>query len=222
MATETLTEPTNEPAIEPTNVVAAYTVTGVQVAALVAKYKHLVVTDLGNHEQVLIVRAARLDIRDVRIKVEKRRKVLKAKSLEEGRLIDSVAEQLSTPLEEVEAHLQAEEDKVVKEMERLEREADNALRIKIQERIDALFVAGCVVSFEAAAAMSEEAYSEGLGIALAAQKAKREQEAERLRIQAEEDAKRKAEAEKLAAERAELDRQRQEQDAERSRRGGGR
>jgi hypothetical protein len=208
MATETLTEPTTVTTVIP------YPIADNAIAEMRTEYMPLVVTDLKDAKQLAVVRAARLAVASHRIAVEKKRKELKEDSLEWGRKVDTEAKRLTALLNPIEQHLIAQESKVAEEKARIEREAAEALRVKIQARVEALLAAGHPVSYEAAGAMSDAVYQEGLATATEAQRVKREQEAERLRLQAEEIAKQKAEAERLAAERAELDRQRQAQKAE--------
>lgn len=72
------------------------------------------------------VRKAIAFCRSTRVQVEKRRKELKADSLEWGRRVDSGAKELTAIIESIEAPLQAKKDAVDAEKERAKREADEA------------------------------------------------------------------------------------------------
>jgi hypothetical protein len=79
----------------------------------------IVVTDENQVELINQAKEARLLLKSKRIEVEKIRKSLKEQSLNEGRLIDSVAKSLTSLIEPAEKHLELQEKFVeIKERER--------------------------------------------------------------------------------------------------------
>lgn len=74
-----------------------------------AKAGALVVTDVNQKREMQEARVARLALRDIRIKVEGRRKELKEDSLRKGKAIDSVANLLKGLIEPIEEHLEKQE-----------------------------------------------------------------------------------------------------------------
>lgn len=103
-----------------------------KIAELQKAYGGLVVSDVDDPEQVKAVREARLIVRQPRIAVDKLRKDLKADSLAYGRAVEAEAKRLMTPLQELEARLQAEEDKVKEHKERIRRERIDARMSKLR------------------------------------------------------------------------------------------
>lgn len=73
------------------------------------KANAIVVTDETQKELMLEAREGRLLLKDKRIEVEKTRQSLKEQSLNEGRLIDSVAKYLKGLIEPAEKHLELQE-----------------------------------------------------------------------------------------------------------------
>ena len=63
------------------------------------------------------VHKARIQVRDMRLAIEEKRKELKADSLAYGRAVDSEAKRLTDMLAPVEAHLQGEEERIKAEKE---------------------------------------------------------------------------------------------------------
>lgn len=190
-----------------------------RIAELAAEYLPLTINGVEDKEGLRAVHDARMNVKGLRVKVEKRRKELKASSLEYGRQVDAAAKDLEKLLAPIELHLESEETRINKEKDRLLKEKQEAARAAAQARVDALLAVGVNLPFAVAEQMPPEAFEARLAEATEAHRIAQEkaaaEEAERLRLQAEEDARRKAEAEKLAAERAELERLRAEQEAAR-------
>jgi len=192
--------------------VIAYDVTTAKIAEWREQFLGLVVTDLKDKQQLSKVHDALTVVKGARIATEKRRKELKAASLEYGRMVDATAKGIQDAIEPIESHLAIEDGKLAAEKARLKKELDDAKRKMVGDRMAKLAAVNYFVSYEHAEAMTEEQFLTDLaGATEAFEKAKAE-EAERQRMAAEEAARLKAEQEKLAAERAELDRQRKAQE----------
>lgn len=185
----------------------------VAIAALAEAYMPLRINGIADKAGFEVVHKARMDVKNRRVAVEKKRKELKAEALKYGQTVDSEAKRLTAMLEPIEAHLEAQEDAVKAEKERIKQEEEAKKRAIVEARVNALVALGETPNPLVVAALTEEAYQHALQLAAVA-KAERERlaEIERVRLAAEAEA-RRIEAEKLAAERAELDRIRREQEA---------
>lgn len=153
------------------------------------------------------VHEKRMQLKNLRVGIEKTRKSLKEASLEYGRTVDGEAKRLTALIAPAEDYLEAREKEVTAERERLKREAEEARQRKIQERFDQMLTAGARIDVIAVGAMSDDEFAAVLATSEAEQKAAREKEEaerrERERVAAEEAARVKAEAERLEAEAAE-------------------
>ena len=167
------------------------------------------ISDIEGYERV---DAARKFVKAEKVAVEKRRVEYKADILEAGRLIDSRAKEILTPLIEIETALKAKQDEIDGEKARIRFEAEQ--KAKIPARVAQLVEIGHTVSnedyplFEAELLkMNDIAFGE-LVNKLTAEKLER-QRAEQERIEAEQRAERgridaelrKIEEDRLAAER---------------------
>lgn len=149
-----------------------------------AKAGALVVTDVNQKREMQEARVARLALRDIRIKVENRRKELKEDSLKKGKAIDGVANLLKSLIEPIEEHLEKQEKFAeIKEAERKEE-----LR---KVRTEMLSIFGIQTEFYDLANMDSESFD------TLYQNTKRNHEE---KIAAE----KKAEEERIAREQAEL------------------
>jgi len=220
--------------------IAEYSPTAAALAELRQKYEQAVFdtsTIIGMAKAI----AARRELREVRVNLEKLRKELKAPALERSRLIDAEAKSLTTQIEEMEVpidqQIKAEEQRKADEKaerERIEREKMAELQRGVAAiRINAVACAGKSAAFiadvraaleildisndfgplqgEAHAAKTETLAT--LSDMHAAALAQ-EAEVERLRIEREElEAQRKAQAEQAERDRAELAKLRAEAEA---------
>jgi hypothetical protein len=184
-----------------------YPVIAEKISELAAEYMPLRVEGLSDKMGLKRVHDARIVVRDLRLSVERRRKELKAASLEYGKQVDSAAKSIFDLLEPIESHLQAEEDAVENEKKRIKEAELEAKRLKLQKRLDDILAYGVVFKPDWCEAMSDEAWEAEL------KSAKTQFELRQLEI-AEAAELRKSEEAKLAAERAELDRIRKEQEAQ--------
>ena len=220
--------------------IAEYSPTAAALAELRQKYEKAVYdtsTVVGMAKAV----AARRELREVRVNLEKLRKELKAPALERSRLIDAEAKDLTQQLEALEgpidAQIKAEEQRKAEEKaerERIEREKLEAL----QRRVAAIreYAVGCTgkpsahianaianlsamevgSDFGALQAEAHVAKAETLAKLhdMHAAALAQEAEAERLRIEREAlEAERKAQEEQAARDRAELAKLRAEHEA---------
>ncbi|MDP2654600.1 MAG: hypothetical protein Q8Q08_11310, partial [Candidatus Omnitrophota bacterium] len=150
------------------------------------------------------VHEARMVVKGHRVAVEKKRKDLKADALAFGKLVDGEAKRITAMLEPIESHLQAEEDKITKELERIKAEEEEAERQRVQDRVDELAKYGKQYPFSGVQFMDDFMYTDMLT------KAKSDWETEQARIKKEEED-RKIEINRLADQKTDQDRIAEEQ-----------
>lgn len=194
--------------MEDTQVV-KYSVVEADIANMRSIYMDLVITDLDDKEQFNQVKEARLVVKGKRCAVENERKKLKADALAWGKLVDGKAKEIFALIEPIETHLQAEENKVIEEQKRIEREEEERQRKINQKRVDDLMAVECVMPFLEVSTMTDDEF-----ICLLTdktfefeerQKAKAEEERLEKERKEKEAADRKAEDERLAKQKAEQD-----------------
>jgi hypothetical protein len=103
-----------------------YGVTEAAVAEMKNQFMPLVINDIDDKESFDAVHNARMVVKNHRVSIEKKRKELKADALEYGRKVDSEAKRITALLEPIETHLQTEEDKVINEKKRIQKEKEEA------------------------------------------------------------------------------------------------
>jgi len=187
---------------------ARYQPNDAKIAELAAIYNELKVSGEDDAEGCSVVRRARLDIRSMRIEVEKTRKELKADALRYSQAVDGEARRLTALLTPIEKRLQGQEDIVAKAAERKRQAAAVAAAEELRRRMDALAAIGSHMIPEDVREMDEEAFLAALAVAQQAHD-------DRIAAEAAAAAEREREAQQLAAERVELDRQRAEDAARR-------
>lgn len=207
------------------------------IAKMKSEYTLLTVKDINDARGLKLVHAARMEVKNCRVAVEKLRKELKADSLEYGRKVDAEAKRITAMIEPIETHLEEQEAIVTREKERLRAEAEAKRKAILDDRISKLLAMDCVVNPSILEVMSPASFAELLAEAinkkaekdrlaaekLAAEEAEKKRQAEEAaRYRAELEAQRKALAEErakheaeAAAERAKLEALRQEQERER-------
>lgn len=183
-----------------------YDVNLATISKLREKYMPLEITDLNDKEQFDAIHDGRMVLVRVRTTIEKQRKSNNEGARKYIKDNDAAAKELLAEANPIETHLKTEEDKVVKEKERIKAEEEREAAIKIQTRINALFDVKVVLPFQDVAAMSDDEYNQALTNAQAA--FKREQD--RLKKEQED---REAEEARLTKMKEELDRKQAEQDA---------
>lgn len=187
-----------------------YDVTDEQLAKL---RERAVGVAFNNREGYEIGRVLIADCRNLRAKVEARRKELKAESLEYGRKVDAVAKQLETALASIEEPLKLAKKAIDDEAERIKREkaeAEEAARKAEYERQRA----------EAEAKAKAEREAEEARLAEERRKQAEERaalEAERRAFEEQRAKAAKEEAERQASERAKIEEERRKVEAERAR-----
>jgi len=158
---------------------------------LIKTSKSIEVKDIGDVDGMKQARKTRLELRAIRIDVENKRKELKVNVVLKGKAIDGFANIIKNEIVPEENRLQAQEDFIKREQERLAQERDTKRMAEIGEHTDTEYGIGTL------GAMSEEVYSQLLSGA----KIAKEQAAEAVRKAQEiEDAR----LEKEAKEKADL------------------
>lgn len=217
-AMTTVVEREHEVAADAADELAVFRKQDAIVAELREKYMVLTINGVDDAKGFKAVHDARMIVKAARVDCEKTRVKLKADVLERGRKIDSEAKRVTALLAPIEEHLEAEENAVVQERERIKAEAEAIRHAIIKQRYDALQAAGYTGDLMAVPMMTNEKFEEVLGVAQA-EKAERDRaaEAERQRQAAEQERLRKLEEEQLAArrkaEQEEAEDRRKEQEA---------
>jgi hypothetical protein len=202
-----------------------YDVAEATIAEWAEKFLPLQISDIHDNEALAVVHDARMMVKNTRVEVEHKRKELKADALEYGRTVDAEAKRITSLIEPIEAHLIAEEERVLVERERLRDEKIEKERQAIQDRIDKFAAVGLMALWNSVADLTEAEFDESLArategwrIEMARQEAQRQEiaaaEAERKKAAEKEAAKLKAEAAALAAERRKFSAEKAEQQAE--------
>ena len=194
------------------------------IADMKLKYMPLVVKGIDDADGLRAVSTARKTVKATRIAIEKKRKSLKSDSLKFGREVDDEAKRIFAEIEPIEAHLIEQESIVQREKDRIAEEAEQARRLKHQQRIDRLNEKRCRVEptvFEFMADDAFESYAAELESEAAEEKKAQEAEqkrldAERAELEAERERmrlEREEEQRRLDAERAEITKQQEEERA---------
>jgi len=110
-----------------------YDITTAAIEKMRAEYMPLTVSGLDDEAGLELVHKARMEVKGHRVSVEKRRKELKADALAWGKKVDSEAKRITALLEPIETHLQTEEEKVTKELERIRQEKIAAEEKRVQD-----------------------------------------------------------------------------------------
>lgn len=184
------------------------------IASMASEYLPLKINGLTDKAGFAKVHEARMVVKNFRVTIEKTRKELKADALKYGQTVDAEARRLAELIAPIETHLEAEENAITAEKERIKQAAETAKRELVQKRVDALAAYGATVNAVWIADATEPMYEEYLAKAKAGFEAK--QEAARLAEETRqaELAAQRAESERLAAERARLEEIAKQQKAE--------
>lgn len=191
----------------------------------VAAVKGLTIKSVEDREGYALVHRKRVELKSLRVAIEKQRVDLKADALEWGRRVDAEAKRLTAIVEPAELALESEQRRIDAEREAIKAAAEKARRDKLDGRVAALVALGLSPSASALADIPDAEFEEMLAAARAEHAVRVERErieaAEKARVEAQakaaEEAARKLEQERLAADRAELERQRAAQAAEQKR-----
>lgn len=117
-----------------TTVVVKYDISEAQIAAARTKCSVMTCDTPKGYEEV---RVAIGDLRDTRVKIEKRRVELKADALAYGRLVDSEAKRFTAMLVEIEEPLKAKKQVIDDERDRVKREAEVARQRELEAKVRA-------------------------------------------------------------------------------------
>ena len=149
------------------------------------------------------VKAARIEVKNLRCSVENLRKELKADVIERGKIIDEEATRLKALLIPIEAELEKEELAEEERKAASARAKVEAEEKKLQERISQITALGVTPDLKAVKAMDDEFFDHYVrDLKVQAEHARLKAE-ETARIQAEKEAAEKAERDRLAALHAE-------------------
>lgn len=187
-------------------------VTAAKISELRAKYGGLTIAGVNDKKGYELVHAARMEIREYRVAVEKVRKTLKEDSLAYGRKVDTEAKRITAKLIEIEEPLDQEESRIDAEKEKIKQEAQRKKEAELQARIDALTAVGAPVNIAEIAMMTDVIFDFHLAStkdAFEAREKVRLAGEEALRLKAEQEAKQAAEREARA--HVEKDRMAQEE-----------
>ena len=198
-----------------------YNITDAAISTMESEYLPLTIAGVSDTVGLATVHAARMEVKNTRVEVEKRRKELKADAIAWGKAVDTEANRIKAKLQPIEDHLKAEEDRVKAEKDRIKRERERREQERVQARVDAFLALEVHIPFAEAAELTEEEYLSKLDEAKSefeAEQARREEEEQRRKEKEAEDQKRfKEERARLAAEQKRLDDERKVLEAERQR-----
>jgi hypothetical protein len=124
-----------------------FDMTGIVLEQIKEKYMPLIIAGIEDSEGYKAVHEARMNVKNTRVKVEKRgaelRKALRAKIEKDVKDVSDKEKYILGELQPVEEHLTAQEKAVDDEKARIKREAEEAEAARIQTRITRLFDLGC-------------------------------------------------------------------------------
>lgn len=203
-----------------------YPIAVASIAAMSDRLKPLVISGIDDKPGALAVHKGRMECVRTRGLIEKKRKELKADSVEYGKKVDSVAKTLTESVLEIERDLITKEEAIEKERERIAKaEADAIYAGRLKQITDAGVQDDRQLNETSVRSMTEICFTVTLQAAIETARVKREQqeedaraEARRKQIAAEEGERIRAERARLDEERAEFDRQQAEKNAETERR----
>lgn len=196
-----------------------YSVTDAAIAKMQTEYGVLKVNGINDKEGYELCNRARINVKSLRVDVEKKRKELKADSLSFGRKVDAEASRISAQLESIETHLKSQQDIVDNEKLRIKQEAEAKEKAEFDRRINLLQSVKAVFSLDAVKVMTLEDFEMLYEGALAAHEHDEEQRIrneEKLRaleaqaaennakIRAQEEENRKLQADLIAKQKAEI------------------
>lgn len=126
------------------NEIAQFSVTKAAIAGLNNRYASLRINGIEDKAGYLAVREARLNVKNHRISVEKKRKELTAGALELQRKINAAAKEVMAALEPLENYLMNQEDDYEVEKTRIKREKELAEELRVHKRVERLLNFGFV------------------------------------------------------------------------------
>ena len=189
----------------PKDVMEKFHATEAELKNMAARYSGLKINGLADRAGYAVAHAARIELRDARILIDKTRKAETAEAQTYIKTCNSVAKYLTNIIAPAEDALDAEEAAYNAEVEAERGRKQAEANAKIQARVDAFQKVGAPISLAEITLMTDIAFEFALASATEAWEAK-----EKLRIAAEEalakqEAERKAAEEKAAQERAQAE-----------------
>lgn len=195
-----------------------YAVTKAEIEKVVSAALMLRVNDVNDKAGLERCQKEQSNLTRMTSTIEKQRQAMKRESIDYGRQVDTVAKELSGPLEKAKAHLQEQRSIVQREQERVAKERQDNRDAVVRGRLAELAECGCIVSWADVLAMTDAKYGDVLENARADKKARDDEAAaaaaEQYRINEEN----RIESARIAKERAEMERERAEAET-RSKRG---
>ena len=192
--------------MKPKTELAEYTTNKAAIAKMSDIYLKLTIDGIEDTEGFDAVHSAKMVMVKHRIGIDKLRKKTNENARNFIKTNDTNAKKLLDLMEPIETHLKNEEAKITKEKERIREEEEKLEKIKINDRVSALFDVSVNIPYFEASMMSDEEYETMLD------EATNKHNAKRLRLQEEQRMKEEAEA-KLEADRAEIARIKKKQEA---------
>ena len=180
-----------------------FRISDARIEELQAEYMPLTISGVTDKAGFDLVHSARMDIKDLRVSIDKTRKSQVADALEWQRTVNGIAKRLTAGLKPIEAHLNKQEDVYTAEIDRIKAEKQASAQAETQRRIDALMAVGVKANIAEIVQMTPGAYGDYLVMVTATfaqgQAVKAAQEAEaKAKVEAEAAA-RADEMEKLTA-----------------------
>lgn len=106
-------------------------------------YKDLVIKDINDKPGFELVHKARIDMKNLRVAVQKRGKELRASAIKWSNKVIAEEKRLIGQIEPIEDRLADEESRVTEEIARIKAEAEAKVRAMLQARANKLFDMGC-------------------------------------------------------------------------------
>lgn len=185
----------------------AYPVQEFEISEMAERMLSLKINGPADKEGAVAVQKALTECVTTRTAIDKKRKELKAESLEYGRKVDAVAKSLVDLITPIEEHLKGQKLAVVREQERLAKIIADAVYADRRKRMDA-------ESIEFPERYIRDFSNEEFDAWLFEKIAEKREKEEKARLAAEQAEANRIERERLEAEHAELKRQREIQQAE--------
>lgn len=184
-----------------------------QVIAKITPYMELTISGVEDREGLKAVHDARMEVKQIRINVEKSRKELKASALEFGRRVDAEAKRVTSLITPIEKHLEDQEFAIEAEKERIKTAKLEAERAALNERLEKLAQVGATINPLEVQSMSDETFASVLAERTALFETEIAKKLSEQQAREAEEARIAAERAKMEAERAELERMRAEHEA---------
>jgi len=127
----------------------AYDVTTAKIAELKEAYLPLKIAGVNDKQGYLQVHEARMEVKALRIAVEKKRLDLNGDSQKYIKAVNAYAKKITADLEPIEAHLEAQEKAVDAENARIKAEAQRIADERNQGRLNALVAVGADIPLAA-------------------------------------------------------------------------